>query len=162
MAILVLIILIAPGAFLLSKAHKDAPVVDGGSIYDKPLTNNDSPNKTNPNNTPTQTQEDSNNTNAADPDITGVINFSSIVDNKLTIRVTIGQSLSDGTCLLTLTRASDGKNVTETANIVLNPSSTTCAGFDIPTYELGSGSWAISIKINSDGKSGEITGNVSI
>jgi hypothetical protein len=132
------------------------------ATYSKPLQSNDTPNKTNPNGTPTQVEENSAVDTASGSDITGVINFASVVGSNVTIRATINQSLSDGTCTLKLTRGSDGKSVTRTASIVTNPSSTTCAGFDIPTDELGSGNWAISLRVSSGQKAGTITGNVQI
>lgn len=94
--------------------------------------------------------------------LSGVTNYKSVVDDMLSIRVTIYQVLSSGTCTLTLIRSSDGKQVSKTAEIVQNPSSTTCAGFDIPTSELGTGSWNISVGLSGDDKTGRINDEVSI
>lgn len=155
--------LILAGFVALKYLHKSDSNPTGTSIYDKPLTNNDKPNKTNPNGTPTQAEENSSAaSSSSDGKITGVINFASATDDSLAIRTTINNSLTDGTCSLTLTRASDGKTVTKTANVVANPASATCAGFDIPTNQLGAGSWTISIEVDSGGQSGVITGSVSI
>jgi len=168
--IIALIVLLLAGAALLTYRtvhHRHALIAakaaqSNPATYNKPLHSNDTPNKTNPNNTPTQAQEDSNTATANSSAITGVINFAAVTGSNLTIRATINQSLSSGTCTLTLTRASDSKSITQTANVVANPSSTTCAGFDVPTDQLGSGSWAINLRVNNDGKTGTITGKVQI
>lgn len=94
------------------------------------------------------------------PSLTGVITYSAVAGGKLIIRTNINQSVSSGTCELTLSQNS--KLVTKTSDIALNPSSSTCQGFDIPVTELGSGKWDISIKLSGDNKSGTLTGSVNI
>ena len=76
------------------------------------------------------------------------------------IRTTINQSLSSGTCNLSISNGS--KTVTRSGQITPNPSSSTCEGFDIPTSELGSGNWTITIKVTSGDRSGELKGNTTI
>lgn len=94
------------------------------------------------------------------PSITGAVNNKSIDRQHqiLIIRVTIDQFLaSAGKCELILTNQQ--QTLTEKADTVDNPSSTTCQGFDVPLQKLNSGKWLIKIKINSnDGKMGEIDG----
>lgn len=92
--------------------------------------------------------------------LTGAINYKSVSGGNLVIRTTINQLLTSGTCTLTLTNGS--KTVTRSANIAQNPSSSTCQGFDVPTSELGSGTWSISIAIASGDKTGTLTDSVSL
>lgn len=92
--------------------------------------------------------------------LTGVINYAGITNGTLMIRTTINQALSSGTCQLTLSNGS--KTVTRSSNIAQNPSSSTCEGFDLPTSELGSGNWTITITVTSGDRTGELKGNVTI
>jgi hypothetical protein len=122
-----------------------------------PPTNTNNPDKTPPQyDTPSDTNEPEKST------ISGVINYKSVSDGTLSIRTTIDQKLDTGTCVLKLTRNSPNKSVTKSADIIANPSSSTCKGFDVPTSELSTGSWKIVITVTSGEKKGEITGNVSI
>lgn len=107
----------------------------------------------------TQYQGDSVNNS---PTLTGIINYSSVVDNVAMIRVTIDQIVSSGTCKLELKNTSLGKIITKNANIAQNPSSATCEGFDVPTSELGSGTWNIEITIQGDNKTGVIRGEITV
>ncbi len=126
----------------------------GGSDYQPTNTNN--PDKTPPQYDTPKTDE------PQKPTISGVINYKSVSDDTLTIRTTIDQRLDTGTCILKLTRNSPPKSVTKSADVIANPSSSTCKGFDIPTSELGAGYWKILIIVTSGEKKGEITGSVSI
>lgn len=92
--------------------------------------------------------------------LTGVITAKSVMGDSLIIRNTIDQLVGSGTCTLTLTSGS--KTVTKTAEIVQNPSSSTCAGFDVPFAELGKGSWNIEIKVSSGDKSMTLKETVNI
>ena len=92
--------------------------------------------------------------------LSGVITYAGAIDNYLTISTTINQYLSTGTCELILTQG--GKTVSHTADIIANPSSSTCDGFNISLSELGSGSWNIDIRLTSGDKNGTITGEVSL
>ena len=94
--------------------------------------------------------------------LTGSINYKSVIGSTLSIRATIDQSVTSGTCNLTLINQGSGKTVTKSATIITNPSSSTCNGFDIPTSELGSGNWNITIDLSSNDKNGKITDTVSI
>jgi cytoskeletal protein RodZ len=96
------------------------------------------------------------------PAISGYVNFASVANNKLTIRVTITQDLSSGTCNLKLTQRNTNKTITRSADVVQNPSSATCKGFDIPTSELEDGNWDIAITVVDGSKTGTISGTVSI
>lgn len=92
--------------------------------------------------------------------LTGVITYSAVAGDKLVIRTSINQSLNSGICELTLSQGV--KIITKTAEIAINPSSSTCQGFDVPVSELGSGKWSVSIKVNGDGRTGILSGNASI
>lgn len=92
--------------------------------------------------------------------LTGVINYAGVSNDTLMIRTTINQSLSSGTCNLSISNGS--KTVTRSSQIAPNPSSSTCEGFDIPASELGSGNWTITIKVTSGDRSGELKGNTTI
>ncbi len=82
--------------------------------------------------------------------LTGVINYQQIIDQTLRVRITIDQELSSGVCRLTISK--DDKSIVKRANVVANPSSSTCQGFDVSLSELESGQWQIEIVIESDEK----------
>lgn len=92
--------------------------------------------------------------------LTGVITAKSVTGSTLIIRNTIDQLVGSGSCDLTMTSGS--KTITKTAEIVQNPSSSTCAGFDVPVSELGSGRWDIEIKVSSGDKSMTLKETVNI
>lgn len=111
----------------------------------------------NENKTPVQYEGDNPNSSNT---LTGIINYKAVVDGNLTLRNTINQMLSSGTCTLTLT--SNGRTVTRTANIIQNPSSSSCEGFSIPVTELGSGTWNINLAVNSGDRTGLFKDSISI
>ena len=78
--------------------------------------------------------------------------------DKLTGTVTINQFLKlPGTCKLTV--FSSGNSVySETVNVVSNPSSGSCEGFDIPLANLPSGNLNFKIEVNANQKTGLIEG----
>lgn len=92
--------------------------------------------------------------------LSGVINYKAVSEGNLIIRTTINQSISSGTCQLTL--SSNGRTVTKSTNISQNPSSSTCQGFDIPVSELSQGTWQIDIEITSGDKNTTLKGTVEI
>lgn len=92
--------------------------------------------------------------------LTGVITAKSVMGDNLVIRNTIDQMVSGGTCELTLT--SDSKTVIRSAEIIQNPSSSACAGFDIPVAELSQGTWSIEIKVSSGDKAMTLKETVNI
>ena len=129
---------------------------------------NDETDKTDDKTTPTTTGEDGKETPKqyegdnpnTDKSLTGIINYKSVADGNLTLRVTIDQSLTSGTCSLKLTSA--GKTVTRSAPVVANPSSSTCEGFSVPVSELSSGQWAIEITVTSGSRTGTFKDKVTI
>ena len=93
-------------------------------------------------------------------ELTGIISYSDVINNSLAIRITIDQFLNDGICELTLNSGS--QNIVKTSNIVANPSSSSCEGFDIPLTELSSGHWNIKVTFSSNNKTGEATGEIDL
>ncbi len=103
-----------------------------------------------------------------DNTITGQIDYRSLVRDTLQIRTTINESLSDGTCSLTLT-GPNGQEYKTTNRIMSNSSSTsTCNGFDIDMNqiekddELRAGKWTIVIDLSSGGKTGQVISDITM
>jgi hypothetical protein len=94
--------------------------------------------------------------------LTGAITYSAKTDDIYRIRVNIDQFLKlPGTCMLSVTSA--GKVVyTDYVNIISNPSSGSCDGFDIPLTKLSPGEYNIKIEVNANQKTGIIEGKVTI
>lgn len=82
--------------------------------------------------------------------LTGYISSKAVQADTLIIRNTINQMVSSGSCELKLTKGS--KVIVKTAEILQNPSSASCAGFDVPVSELSPGNWSIEINITGDNK----------
>lgn len=92
--------------------------------------------------------------------LTGSLTTAHVSGEKFLIRVNIDQYLSSGSCTLEM---SDGDNRhTDSAQIIPSASTSTCEGFDVPLRALGSGKYSINITIESEGKTGHISGEVSI
>ncbi len=104
-------------------------------------------------------QGDDEDSNTNTDQITGFINSKEVSNGNFSIRLTINQLLGSGTCTLTMTNQ---KTVTKTAEIVQNPSSSSCKGFDVPVGELGPGEWSIKINIKSGDKTGVIEDKFNI
>ena len=94
--------------------------------------------------------------------LTGAITYSAKTTDKYRIRVNIDQFLKlPGTCMLSVISA--GKVMyTDYVNIVSNPSSGSCDGFDIPLTKLSPGEYNIKIEVNANKKTGIIEGKVTI
>lgn len=94
--------------------------------------------------------------------LTGAITYSAKAADKYRIRVNIDQFLKlPGTCMLSVISA--GKVMyTDYVNIVSNPSSGSCDGFDIPLTKLSPGEYNIKIEVNANQKTGIIEGKVTI
>ncbi len=95
-------------------------------------------------------------------EITAVINSKSVQNNQLLLRVTINQQLSTGTCDLTLVNQATQKTVNKQVKVIQNPSSASCAGFDVPLNELGIGQWSVKIDIKSGAKAKTLNTMVTI
>lgn len=82
--------------------------------------------------------------------LTGAITAKSVMGENLVIRNTINQIVSNGICKLIL--VSGNKTVTKSVEIIQNPSSSSCAGFDIPVTELSPGQWSVELYVSSGDK----------
>lgn len=94
--------------------------------------------------------------------LTGTITYSAKTTDKYRILVNIDQFLKlPGTCMLSVISA--GKVVyNDYVNIISNPSSGSCEGFDIPLTKLSPGEYDIKIEVNANQKTGIIEGKVTI
>jgi hypothetical protein len=93
--------------------------------------------------------------------LTGVVTYASVNDDKLMIRVSIDQYLTNGICELNL--LNDGATIySSIANIIGIVSNSTCEGFDIPMTELVGGAMEININLNDGERSGLIREEVNI
>ena len=80
--------------------------------------------------------------------------------------MTINQYITDpdGRCELTLT-APSGATYDYWSDLIQNPQTTSCYGWDIPVSELGgnvSGHWTAKIVVNGDGRTGTFTQEVDL
>jgi len=79
----------------------------------------------------------------------------------LQIRALIGAVENNGTCTLTLSQAGQ-QTITKTAATQALASTSTCQGFDVPTSELSTGVWHITITYDSPTLTGAATKDVTI
>lgn len=94
-------------------------------------------------------------------ELTGVLTYAGVVNGNLMIRVNIDQYLNGGKCTLGLRR--EGATIySAEAGIIDSASTATCEGFNVPVSELGQGQTVIWIFLESDGKTGEIDGEVTL
>ena len=98
--------------------------------------------------------------------LTGDINGISVAGDNLSIRVTINQYISDpdGRCELTLTSPT-GATYDYWSELVQNPQSTSCYGWDIPLSDFGgsvNGHWSARVVVNGDGRTGTFTHEVDL
>ena len=91
--------------------------------------------------------------------LTGALTYAGVNGGILVIRVNIDQYLDSGTCRLSL---GGGTEYSDVVNVVSSASTSTCEGFDIPVSELASGTYKITIDLNSGDKKGIIEGEVSV
>ena len=114
--------------------------------------------------TPTQYEGANPNNNSS---LTGIINYKSVVNNTLQIRTTINQYLDEGSCILTL-NGPNGQTYTNSVNIIANPSSSTCYGFDIPLdliqtdQDKRRGEWTINIHMTSGTRAGDLQDKITL
>lgn len=122
------------------------------------------PNPDKPEKTPAQYDAPTSNDSKSDgtPDLNAVINYKKVTDGALSLRVTIDQRLNNGSCELIAIRQSDQKRVRKVADIIPNPSSSSCKGFDVPASELGAGTWSLKVVITSGGLKSTLTESVAI
>ena len=93
--------------------------------------------------------------------LTGLMSYADVVNDELVIRVSIDQFLQLGNCNLVISR--NGATYYSTSvPIKESVTTSTCDGFSIPRSELPSGDLQVEIDLESDGKSGKITGRVRL
>lgn len=91
--------------------------------------------------------------------------ITSIIPNggNIRIRNTIsGAITNNGTCVISITNSSTGKNYEATAQTFAMTSYSTCQGFDIPKSELGTGEWQIELSATIDGKTSTSSSNYKV
>lgn len=98
--------------------------------------------------------------------LTGAINGMSVVGDNLSIRVTINQYINDenGRCDLTLT-SPNGATYEYWSDLILNPQTTSCYGWDIPLSDFGgsvSGHWTAQVVVTGDNRTGTFTREVDL
>ncbi len=81
--------------------------------------------------------------------------------STLQIRSIIYLVTDTGTCTLTLAK-SGSNTVTKTAVVQSLPSSSTCAGFDVPVSELSNGQWTVVVSFENDSYTSSATKTVGI
>ena len=110
---------------------------------------------------PTTTDKTNNNTGTIPTPTADNISLSTQIesDGSLTVMTQL-VNYSDGNCDLTV---SNGNNlITKSAIVIYQPTFSTCAGFNIPASELGSGNWQISLSVTSEGQVNTKTTSVEI
>ena len=93
--------------------------------------------------------------------LTGLITYADVVNDELVIRVNIDQFLQSGSSNLTMSR-NGVTHYSQTVGIQESVTTSTCDGYKIPVSELPKGDLVVEIDLNSEGKSGKITGRVRI
>ncbi|MBQ3293089.1 hypothetical protein IJG93_02165 [Candidatus Saccharibacteria bacterium] len=93
--------------------------------------------------------------------LTGLISYADVVDNELVIRVNIDQFLQSGSCNLVMSR-NGVTYYSKSVSIQESVTTSTCDGYKIPVSELSEGDFQVEINLESDGKSGKITGRVRL
>lgn len=78
---------------------------------------------------------------------TNNISLSTQSDGSVVTILTKLDSVSSGTCSLTITNK--GKTYTDTANVIYQPEYSSCAGFTVKKDLLGNGTWLIKISIKT-------------
>ena len=187
--IVVIIAAIAAGAWFLTRPNNDNKQKSNDDITqdeDKQSDSDDDADSDDSSDASDKTDEQSNNQTADDDPtnggktppryeggsvqdsdtLTGNISGISVAGSNLSIRVTINQYITDpdGRCELTLTSPS-GATYDYWSDLIQNPQSTSCYGWDIPVSELGgnvSGHWSAKVVVNGDGRTGTFTQEVDL
>ena len=88
--------------------------------------------------------------------LNGYITAKNVANGTLQVRVQIEQYLTSGTCKITV------GSYSEQTDVIPNPSSSTCKGWDIPISKLQKGKQTITIHVNSASNNLTITDEVVI
>ncbi|MBR5621377.1 hypothetical protein IKW75_02770 [Candidatus Saccharibacteria bacterium] len=128
-----------------------------GSSDDNPTTNSDNAeNHAEETTDQTPAQYDGEDPNKAES-LSGLITYSGVSEGAFLVNVSIDQYVS-GSCDIVLENAT-GQTNTYQATIVAGPTSGFCS-YEGPVPAAGT--WKITVKINGNGKTGTVTGEVSI
>lgn len=73
-------------------------------------------------------------------------------DSQIIVDTLIQDVLNNGIC--TLTVSSGSQQITKTAEVFANPSSSSCQGFSLQKNELPIGNWTIKLTVSSSNQSG--------
>lgn len=135
---------------------QDAPVAQSN-----PKTDDQSANIQDP-----EAQSNAQNTNKPAPReqpkvIQVTITSANQTSNSLQVRSLIDSMESQGVCTLTVERTGR-QPVIQTSNVQVLHSSSTCQGFDVPLYQLTSGTWSITLDFKSTTTSGRATTTITI
>jgi cytoskeletal protein RodZ len=166
-SVIILAVILIGGYFVYEKWIKPAPEEgnDNSSQFQSSTisTENEAPNtitedelknieKQEDSQTPVQSTDangnDNSNTAASSDKLNIEITHNAINSGKLVLRVNIAQLVNTGTCTLTI------GNYTATAEVIADPQSSTCQGFDVPTTDFSGKDFKITVK------SGDLTGEV--
>ena len=93
--------------------------------------------------------------------LTGMITYADVKDGVLIVRVNIDQFLSNGACNLVMSK-NGATQYTQSVGIIESVTTSTCDGYKIPVSELSEGDFTVEINLESEGKTGKITGRVRI
>ena len=93
--------------------------------------------------------------------LTGLITYADVVNDELVIRINIDQFLQSGNCNLTMSR-NGVTHYSQSVGIQESVTTSTCDGYKIPVSELPKGDFVVEISLDSEGKSGKITGRVRV
>ena len=93
--------------------------------------------------------------------ISATVTHSSIDNRKFVLRLTINELVKgSGNCLLYM--VSGNKKYNDKVEIVSDPTSSTCAGFDVDIAKLSSGTWNYTVTITSGKRTGKVEGKITI
>jgi hypothetical protein len=136
-----------------TKEQKEA----GKSAKDQTVSNDGSTTTSGSDPTPIPAPGDENNKAVVASEITAANQNG----DTLQVRTLIHLVTNQGTCTLSMKR-SDGKTYSKETSVQAFSSATTCAGFDIPTSELGSGAWDITVSFENSSYKASASKQVSL
>lgn len=93
--------------------------------------------------------------------LTGLITYADVINDELVIRINIDQFLQSGNCNLVMSR-NGITYYSQSVGIQESVTTSTCDGYKIPVSELPKGDLQVEIGLDSNGKTGKITGKVRI
>lgn len=95
------------------------------------------------------------------PKPSGDVSISATQEGSSVTIVSKITGIGDGTCALAITNNS--RSYHKEASVIYQPNYSSCAGFSVPTSELGKGTWNIELTVNSvDGFSAKAMSSVEV